>query len=192
VGDGLVAKLFMELLRIIGGIFTAQKFNGQGQRGAQFLAHADTGINLGWHGFTVRPFDAFDFITQTENGYTETGAGALNLKVDSSNAIMLRNELGVQFARCFCVGSSKWTFSPRVSWVREVRTKGSTYTAQFVNTDDSFTVTGYFPDRSLVAPGVVLTGMMWDDLLSFNLYYDGEFGYKYTDHSFGGQIRFGF
>jgi len=160
--------------------------------GAQILAHIDTGLNFGWEGFTVRPFDNFDYISQTENGFTETNAGAFNLKVNSSNAILLRNELGLQFAGCMCVGSSKWTISPRVSWVREVRVKGSEYTAKFVDTDTEFTVTGYFPDRSLVSPGLMITGMMWEDLLSLDLYYNGEYGQKYSDSNFGWQIRFGF
>ncbi|MBS0628311.1 MAG: autotransporter domain-containing protein, partial [Verrucomicrobia bacterium] len=49
--------------------------------GAQLLSHADTGINLGWGGFTIRPFNSYDYITQTENAYTETGAGDLNLSI---------------------------------------------------------------------------------------------------------------
>lgn len=110
---------------------------------------------------------------------------ALNLKVHSNNAIMLRNALGVQFAACFCVESSNWTRFPKISWVREVRVKGSRYTAEFVNTDDQFIVTGYFPDRSLVSPGVLLTGMLWQDRLGLDLYYNGEFGNHYSDHNYG-------
>ncbi len=55
-----------------------------------------------------------------------------------------------------------------------------------------FTVTGYFPDRSLVSPGVVVSGTMLNDLLHLDLYYNGEFGEKFTDHNYGEQILFGF
>ncbi|MBX9923278.1 MAG: hypothetical protein K2Y01_04125 [Rhabdochlamydiaceae bacterium] len=50
---------------------TAQNSHG----GAQILSHLDTGINLNFHAITVRPFDSFDYISQTENSFTETGAG---------------------------------------------------------------------------------------------------------------------
>jgi uncharacterized protein with beta-barrel porin domain len=156
------------------------------------LSHVDTGINLGWGGFTIRPFDSFDYITQTENGFTETGAGVYNLRVKKSNAILLRNELGVQLASCFCFGFSKWTISPKISWVREVRVKGGGYTSSFAGTNLDFSSTGYFPNRSLISPGVLVTGSVWQDLLTFSLYYNGEFGEKYNDHNYGGQIRFGF
>ena len=160
--------------------------------GSQLLSHLDTGLNFGIPGFTIRPFDAFDYVTQTENGYTETGAGVYNLNTDKVNSIMLRNELGLQFAGCLCFSTSKWTISPKISWVREVRIKGATYKSEFVNTDVPFVVTGYFPDRSLVSPGVMVSGLMLKDLLALDLYYNGEFGNKYSDHNYGGQIRFGF
>jgi len=160
--------------------------------GSQILSHLDTGINLGYGGFTVRPFDSFDYISQTEQGFTETGARSYNLHVKKTNAIMIRNELGMQFAGCLCFGSTKWTISPKISWVREVRVKGANYISNFLNTENSFETTGYFPDRSLVSPGILVTGVMLKDRLNLELYYDGEFGQKYTDHNYGGQIRFGF
>ncbi len=160
--------------------------------GSQILTHADTGINLGWKGFTIRPFDAFDYIAQTENGFTEHGAGVYNLKVKKSNAIMVRNELGLEFAGCMCVGNSRWTVSPKISWVREVRTKGKSYKAKLVDTDTYASYTGYFPDRSLASPGVLISGLMWKDRLALDLYYNGEFAHKYADHNYGGEIRFGF
>jgi hypothetical protein len=160
--------------------------------GAQILSHADTGLNLGWKGFTIRPFDSFDYISQTENGYTEKEAGDFNLYVKTNNAIMLRNELGIQFASCLCFNSSKWTISPKISWVREVRIKGSESTAEFVNTNIEFQSTGYFPNRSLVSPGLLITGLMCDELLALNLYYNGEYRHNYSDYNYGGQIRFRF
>ncbi len=160
--------------------------------GSQILSHLDTDINLGFCGFTIRPFDSFDYISQTENSFTEKGAGILNLSIEKSNPIMLRNELGLNFATCFCIKGSQWTISPKISWVREVRVKGDQMTAEFINTENPFTVTGYFPDRSLVSPGVSITGNMMHDLLTVGLYYNGEFKGTYSDHSYGGQIRFGF
>jgi len=105
---------------------------------------------------------------------------------------MLRNELGLQFAGCLCWKGGKWTVEPKLSWVREVRIKGQQYTAAFADANVSFKVSGYFPDRSLISPGVALTGLMWEEKLALSLYYNGEFTHGYSDHNYGGQIRFGF
>ncbi len=160
--------------------------------GSQLLSHVDTGLNLGLGGLTVRPFDSFDYISQSENKFTETGAGVLNLDVRKSNAIMLRNELGIQFAGCLCFNTNRWTVSPKISWVREVRIKGENFTSKFVNTNVPFQSTGYFANRNLLSPGVLVTGLMWEDRLALDLYYNGEFTHGYSDHNYGGQIRFGF
>ncbi len=161
--------------------------------GAQLLSHVDTGFNLGRGGFTVRPFDSFDYISQKENKFTETGAGVLDLDVRKSNAIMMRNELGLQFSGCLCFNSSKWTIAPKASWVREIRVKGENFTSSFVNTTGvTFSSTGYFSNRNLFSPGVLITGLMWDERLALELYYNGEFRHDYSDNNYGGQIRFGF
>jgi uncharacterized protein with beta-barrel porin domain len=175
-------------LDLISQDYSAKEKHG----GAQLLAHLDTGINLGWSWFTVRPFDSFDYVTQTQNSFTEHGAESFDLSVQKNNAILLRNELGLNFASCLCWGSSQWIVSPKISWVREVRIKGSEITASFVDTDTSFTVTGFFPNRNLLSPGVSVTGKMLDDLLVVTLYYNGQIRGGYEDHSYGGQVRFGF
>jgi uncharacterized protein with beta-barrel porin domain len=156
------------------------------------LSHVDAGINLHGCGWSLRPFDSFDYITQKEQAFTEKGAGVLGLSIKKNNAIYLRNELGLQTSFCVCHKDQIWSIAPKISWVREVRVKGKTSTATFTGTNASFTVTGYFPDRSLVSPGVVVSGSMWQDLAHIDLYYQGEFGQKFSDHSFGGQLRFGF
>lgn len=170
------------------GSLTASNTHG----GKLLLSHIDTGLNLGWKGLTIRPFDSFNYITGQENAFTETGAHAFNLSVDKSRAIMLRNELGLNVTGCFCVFSTTWTVSPKISWVREVRIKGSKYQVEFVGTDVPFDVTGYLPTRNLISPGVSLTGSMLNDFLSFTLHYNGEFTGGYSDHSYGGELRFGF
>ncbi len=159
---------------------------------AQLLSHIDSGVNLGFSHFTIRPFDSLDYITQKENGYREEGAGPYNLKVKESTAILLRNELGLQLTGCISFWSSKWSLAPKFSWVREMRVKGGAYSSEFVDTNTSFTVTGYFPSRNLFSPGVLLSGRLCKDLLVADLYYTGEFGGGYSDHNYGGQLRFGF
>ena len=163
--------------------------------GKQLLSHADTGINWVTCGFTIRPFDAFDYITQTETGYIEQGVGEWGLTLNKTNAILLKNELGLEVSTCLCFSNMKWVIAPKASWIREVRVKGASYTAAFTTValaNAPFTVTGYFPDRSLFSPGVSLTGSMCQDRLSVELSYKGEFTHGYSDHSYAGEVRYGF
>ena len=150
------------------------------------------GLSFGWTCFKIKPFNSFDYISQKEGSFTESGAGSFDLSVQKNLSILLRNELGLDFSGCFSLGTSKWTLSPKISWVREVRTQGSHYTSEFVGTGVPFTVTGYFPDRSLVSPGVSLAGNFMQDQLSLGLYYNGEFCHGYQGHAYGGEVRFGF
>ena len=105
---------------------------------------------------------------------------------------MLRNELGINFASCLCFANGQWTISPKISWVREVRVKGASTQVEFEGTNATGYVEGYFPTRSLVSPGVSITGNFLNDLLTVSLYYNGEYQGNYSDYSYGGQIRFGF
>ena len=70
--------------------------------------------------------------------------------------------------------------------------KGKSVNVELEDVDQSFAVNGYFPNRSLVSPGVTLSGNFMDDLFTVDLYYNGEFQGHYSDHQYGGQIRFGF
>ena len=160
--------------------------------GTQLLSHLDTGVNIGFKGITLRPFDSFDYVVQKEKAYTEREAGKWNLHVNKANAILIRNELDLQLAGCIYLKSSKWTVAPKLSWVREVRVKGKSSVAQFVGTDAPFEVVGYYPDRSLLSPGVAVSGLMLNDRLTLGAYYNGEFKGGYSSHNYGGEVRFGF
>jgi hypothetical protein len=105
---------------------------------------------------------------------------------------MIRNELGAQFSSCLCFGSTQLSISPKISWVREVRIHGKSLREAFAGTPFYFTVDGYFPDRSLVSPGIEISSSLFKDLLTLDLYYNGEFAHGYNNQSFGGQVRFGF
>jgi hypothetical protein len=105
---------------------------------------------------------------------------------------MIRNELGLQFAKCYCTCGSKWILSPKFSWVREVRIKGETFNVKFLFGGDPFVIHGYFPDRSFVAPGLSVTGFLLKDSLVIDLYYNGEFKDAYSSNSFGGQVSYRF
>ncbi|MBS0626755.1 MAG: autotransporter domain-containing protein, partial [Verrucomicrobia bacterium] len=184
-----LGKMFYGNLSVIGGFsnfsskrhieYTGVDLTASGKHtGRQILSHADTGVNWSIGGFTIRPFDGFDYISGTETAYTEEEAGEWDLSVNKTNSILLRNELGLEVSTCLCFSYMKWVIAPKASWIREIRVKGATYTAAFAEAtpaDAPFTVTGYFPNRSLFSPGVSLTGSMCQDRVSVQLNYNGVF-----------------
>lgn len=173
--------------------FPDRKMTALNQHGGnQFLSHLDFGINLSCLGLLIRPFNSFDFILENENSFTESGAGIFNLKVKKSYDSMLRNELGLSLSKCYKAACGEWSIAPMASWVREMRVKGSTYKVSFKDFEEIFTVSGYFPTRSLLSTGFVFSGAFLQNLLGFSLYYNGQFGSGYVDHRYGGEFRSSF
>ena len=203
VGAGDVGKMFYANTAVVGGwsqycaerriVYSGTNLAAKSSHGGrQLLSHLDTGLNINCIGVTIRPFDSFDYITQVENKYSEHNAGEWELTIGRKNAMMIRNELGLQFSTCYCFSSSKWIFAPKLSWVREIRLKGDSFNVNFTQGGTPFLTEGYFPDRSLIAPGLAITGMMLKDALMFDLYYNGEFGSGYSSNSVGGQVGYSF
>ena len=147
--------------------------------GTQLLTHLDTGLNFNVWEMTIRPFDSFDYITQKEHSFKEHGGGLTDLSVLGKTVQMIRNELGLNFAKCFSVEQDTWVVDVKFSWVREVRLKGKSSTSQFIGTAVDFTTIGYFTNRSLFSPGLSVTYVTLNDLLDVMVYYNGEFGSKY-------------
>ncbi len=174
-------------------IFTGEDSTAKGNTdGPQLISTLDLGLTFNWQGFTVSPFDTFDYITQSEHKFTEHHAGVYDLKIRKSHALMLRNELGLNVSRCECSHNIRWILDGKISWVREVRIHSGHFTSTFVGTDVPFTVTGYMPDRSLVSPGASLTAFLCEYNISLNIYYNGLYGEDYTDSTVGADVSFNF
>jgi autotransporter-associated beta strand protein len=161
--------------------------------GLQIITHIDGGANFTVNqGVVIRPIEAFEYISQKEHGFVETGAGEYNLSAKSCVAQMIRNTLGVNASKCFTMTGSRWVVDLGMSWIYEARFKGKGYTAQFAGTGVNFTTYGYFPDRSLYSPTVSVSGWLLKDRLVVESYYQGEFGRKYNDQTIGLQAAYRF
>lgn len=156
--------------------------------GKQISLHLDGGYNYTINAFAIRPYDTIDYIVAKEVGFTETGAGILNLQVQDSFPKLVRNELGLNVSGCASFRQNKVFGDAWLAWVREMRV-GKSFMSQFINIDDVFETTGYFPARSLIAPGASFTWAAFCDQLIGKLYYYGEFGAGYNSQSVGVEIR---
>ena len=150
--------------------------------GSKLLSHLDAGINFTWQHFTLRPFDRLDYITQRDHGYNEVNAGEFGLHVGAHPSRYLRNELGLQFVTCFTGLSMQWNIAPKLSWVREMRLRGENFQEELLNSHESFSVQGYFPNRNLFAPGLNLSMKTMNGRFVWDLSYIGEFGHGYNNN----------
>ncbi len=151
--------------------------------GLQLLSHIDAGLNFSCYGVTIRPFESLDYIIQHENAFQEYNAGVLNLDVQSNNPQIVRNELGVNFAKCVNINKqSRLLADLKLSWVNESRLKGTYFTSSFINYEDmTFITAGYYPNRNFFAPAATLTFNFFHDSSYITVSYDAEIGHHYFD-----------
>lgn len=99
----------------------------------------------------------------TVNGYTETGAGFLNLNVEESTRYSTRSSLGAKVARQFQVGSSYLVPQIMVAWQHEFQETSQTLSGSFSQTPApaSFSVSS-----QNTAPDTMVTGIGAECLLS--------------------------
>ena len=162
--------------------------------GLQLLSHLDAGLNLDCKWFTLRPFESLEYIIQHEKNFSEEGAGVLNLDIQKTNPQIFRNELGINFARCFNISKkSRLLADLKLSWVNESRLKGTLFTSSFTSFDYlTFQTAGYYPNRNFFAPGATLTANFANDTAYITVTYDAEIGHHYLDQRTGAQFGFRF
>ncbi len=163
-------------------------------QGMQYLAHLDFGWNFLFKAYSLRFFESADYILQHENRFNEHGAGVLDLQIRSTAPQLFRNELGLNFAKCFRVSKQNTLMADiKLSWVLEERFNGENFVSNFENREnETFTSAGYFPNRSLFSPGASLTANFCNNRAQVSLNYDAELCPGYNDQAFQAQVSFRF
>ena len=62
--------------------------------GNQFAHYSEAGLTLGRGRARIQPFTGLQYIYLNQNGYTETGAGSVNLAVGNQNVSSVRGSFG--------------------------------------------------------------------------------------------------
>ncbi len=151
--------------------------------GFQALAHLDGGGIVCRKQLEIRPFAALDALWLKNEGFSESGGKSIDLKVSETTYSMLRSELGVKVANCWCV-NEQLSIIPdfKLSWIYEARFDGGDFTAHFKEMGGSFSAKGQYPNKGYVATGFGLTGLIAEDRASLSLRYDGAFGSGIKDN----------
>lgn len=166
----------------------------QGRTGAnQFLGQVEAGYRIGIYepaALSITPFARFQGMTNSQNGFTESGAGALSLNVAAQTTGSARSVLGAEFAGAFgAEGREKLAVQMRLGWAHEYADTTRPVTAAFAGAPGTnFTVFGAAPQRdtatlSLAANTAVAQG------ISLYARYDGEVGSGISNHALNGGLR---
>ncbi len=149
-------------------------------------AQLETGRRIVTPHVDVIPVASIEGTYLTRDGFRETGAGALNLDIDSDHASSLLSSLGVRFRKQYKAPSGSVTPEVKALWLHEFASDDYTVSAFFSGSPlSTFTVRGDRPDRNSANTGLSLT---WETEkgMGLCLSYDAILSRDHTEH--GGSL----
>ena len=172
---------------IIGGIERTYSSNHDG---TIFSSYLEGGYNFSFNSHTLGLFTALNYLYLDEDGFTESGDGVLDLKVDDRQTEALFSQLGA-------VAASRLTFENfdlmpelRVAWKHDFEIDDQVITAAYTGAPDvKFSIAGQNVDRDslLLEAGATL---FYKNELSIPIKYAAEFRNDYSNHALFGLIRY--
>lgn len=148
--------------------------------GEQIAARVGTGLPFVQGSITVTPHAALEWTRLQQDGYTESGAGALSLTVDDSSAQRLRSVLGIRAATDTALpGGLALRPALHVNWRHDFRNEGIDSQARFTGGGAAFTTPGQSLARDVFGLGGALT-LMLSSRASVELRADHERGAGYS------------
>ena len=109
--------------------------------GDSYTGMANTGLNLYAGGLTITPHASIQAMRVNVDGYDETGAGDISLRVRSREYDFVESGLGLKVAKSFAVAGG--TFEPEVHgrWLHELSNPNLSQTASFSVAGSQFLTT---------------------------------------------------
>ncbi|WP_158280105.1 serine hydrolase [Azospirillum sp. TSH100] len=140
---------------------------------------------------TLVPRLALSWSHLHSDGYTESGAGAGSLSVDSRSASQLRSEASLAVRRTFDVDGGILFTELRAGVAHETMLGGRDATVRLSGLGTAFGVRGNDADGWVFPVAARLETKAADDVGMFASY-GGEFSSRYTDHRFNAGVRIRF
>ncbi len=159
----------------------------------QVFGQIETGYRFELGGLAeafVMPFVRLQAYTGTQNAFTETGAGSLNLSVAQQTTNSLRTVLGAQLGGSMDLGwRDRLAMRVRLGWSHEYADTARPVTASFAGAPVApFTTYGVAPQRDGVVLGLAATTAVAERM---NVYarYEGEVSGQDNAHAFSVGVR---
>lgn len=160
--------------------------------GNAYSAYAETGWNLSLRKCTLQPFTSLRYTFLDEEGYRESGADGVNLRVGDRRTDTLVSDLGLRLAYPFKKGT--WLCIPEatIAWDHDFDIDDRHIEAAF---DGSPAATFVADGRDIDEDGAVLgAGLTFINKgnVSISVEYVGELRSHYESHALTGGIRYEF
>lgn len=144
-------------------------------RGWQLVPHIGGGYDFNFSWGAIEPFATFDAAALFQQGYSEHGAGVLDMRVKSSTSWLLRSKVGLNAYEVIHWASSYLIFRETLSYVNLAPYGiGRLSNAALVGFPPGFTVRSFTEVQNMIAPGFELF-FKCDNGFFFSLAYEGEF-----------------
>ena len=128
-------------------------YNGQ-----NYTAFANAGYHFAVQKFTLTPLASLQYTRLNLDGYTETGAGDINLKVQSQHYDFLESGLGIKAERAFSYNGGIYVPQVHFKWLHELNNPQIANNAAFaVNGSPSFTTQGMSTSNNTLNLGAGVT-----------------------------------
>lgn len=161
-------------------------YNGQ-----QYSAYFEGGYSFFYKKLRTTPMVSFQYMHLHTASYTETGADALNLNVDSQDYDMAQTGLGIKVAYPF--ENKSYTLTPDLhfKWLYDWIGDNQATTASFAGGGTSFGTQGFDPAQSGYDLGVRLT-LNTKYRITLDLSYDFFLKEDYYEHTGILNVRYSF
>ena len=125
--------------------------------GQQYTALVTTGRHYFFNQNIVTPLASLQVSRIHVGSYTETGAGDVNLRVDTQNYNFVQSSLGVKAERVIQSGNGTYSPEAHVKWLHDFSSTTMLQNAAFTGGGATFTTQGITQDRELFNVGAGVT-----------------------------------
>ena len=160
--------------------------------GNEWLGNLGLGYQVCLHHFSCTPYINLDYVWQHENSYAESGAGSLDLQINSKNSMLVEGELGLTLSTSCKAGSGMFVPTITLAYLNQTPLSSKNYKASFKGSTCTFTGKGGNYERNLFAPGLCLSYLGRCQKVNASIYYDGEIGSSYWAQDVGFELSFRF
>jgi outer membrane autotransporter protein len=159
--------------------------------GNQYSGYFEGGYSFKASGLLLTPLVSLQAMRLNLDDYTETEAGALNLKIDRQRYNLFQTGLGAKVAYPVIKKSLQITPELHAKWLYDFAGDAQQATSTFTGGGASFVTTGFEPPRSSGNIGAKLT-IMTESNWSVSLNYDFEMKQDFYSHNGWVNLRYEF
>jgi len=160
--------------------------------GDAFSGALEAGYTFPVKEWLFQPFGSLQYTYLDEEGFEETGAGALNMIVDDRQTESLVSQLGLRLGRAFPTASGSLVPEVSLAWKYDFDIDDDAITASFAGSPNVvFSVEGHDVEQHGAVFGAGLT-FLHKAGISASVTYNGELREDYNAHGIIGVIRYVF